>query len=174
MDNVVDILKLSVEKEHMRAAIYREAAAATTNPLAQATFEALARDEEKHEAYLKAYYDKQVAEAGWPAVDEIMDDEDSLDVVEQIFKYANAMIEKAGESSADLKAVYDAAIAAEIESVHLYTDAMNHSSDPNAIAFFQVLVDVEKMHAKLLAETQDYLDDTSKWYFDAEHWGVEG
>ena len=174
MGNVVDVLKLSVEKEHMRAAIYREAAEATSNPLAKATFAALAKDEEKHEVYLKAYYDKQVAEAGWPAVGEIMEDEDSLAVVEQIFKYANAMIAKAGECSEDLSAVYDSAIAAEIESVHLYTDAMHHSTDPNAKAFFQVLVDVEKMHAKLLAETQDYLDDTSKWFFDEEHWGVEG
>jgi hypothetical protein len=51
---------------------------------------------------------------------------------------------------------------------------MNHATDPNAKQFFGVLVEVEKMHAKLLAETQDYLDDTSKWFFDAEHWGVEG
>ncbi|MEN6643900.1 MAG: ferritin family protein [Armatimonadia bacterium] len=174
MEKVLEILKLAVEKESMRKAAYLEAAANTTNPLAKATFEELAKDEDKHAVYLKAYYDKQVANEGWPAHGEIVEDEDSMAVVQQIFKYANQMIDQAGACSEDLTEVYEAALAAENESIHLYTDAIAHTDDPNAKAFFGMLVEAEKTHAKVLTETQDYLDDTSKWFFDEEMWIVEG
>ena len=46
MEKVLDILKLAIEKEHVRRDAYLDAAKATNNPLAKATFEALARDED--------------------------------------------------------------------------------------------------------------------------------
>lgn len=174
MEKVLDILKLAVEKEHLRKDAYLEAAANTKNPLAKATFEALAKDEEKHAAYLKAYYDRQAANKGWPAHGEIVEDEDSMAVVQQIFKYANQMIDQAGATSEDLTGVYDAAIAAENESIHLYSDAIAHTTDANAKAFFAMLVEAEKRHRQVLSETQEFLDDTSKWFFDEEMWIVEG
>jgi len=174
MEKVLDILKLAVEKEHLRQKAYEEAAANTKNPLARATFEELARDEEKHANYLKAYYDKQVANEGWPAHGEVVEDEDVMAAVQQIFKYANQMIDQAGVTSEDLTGVYEAAIAAENESIHLYSDAIEHATDPNAKAFFGMLVEAEKRHRQILSETQEFLDDTSKWFFDEEMWIVEG
>jgi len=174
MEKVLEILKLAVEKEHVRAAAYRDAATKTNNALAKATFEALAKDEEKHEKYLNAYYAKQVANEGWPPVAEIVEDGNALAVVQEIFKYANQQIGAVGDTSGDLEEVYQSAIDAEIESVHVYKDAMRHASDPNAKAFFKLLVEVEQMHAKLLSDTQEYLTDTSKWFFDEEQWIVEG
>ena len=61
-----------------------------------------------------------------------------------------------------------------MESVHYYTDALNHATDPNARAFFEILVEAEKLHHKLLKDTQKYLDDPSAWYFEQEQWSVEG
>jgi rubrerythrin len=174
MEKVLDILKLAVEKEHIRKDAYLEAAATTHNPLAKATFEALAADEEKHERYLRLYYDKQVANAGWPDPGGVVEDEDSLAAVQQIFKYANQRIAEAGVADEGLTEVYEAAIAAESESIHLYKDAIEHTTDANARAFFALLVEVETRHHKLLTETQEYLSDTSKWFFDEEMWIVEG
>lgn len=174
MEKVLQILKLALQKEHLRKAAYLEAAANTSNPLAKATFEALAKDEDKHESYLKAYYDKQVANEGWPPPGELVEDEDTTAVVQQIFKYANQMIDQAGACSEDLTEVYNAALAAENESIHLYSDAIEHTDDPNAKAFFNILVEAEKRHRQILSETQEYLDDTEKWYFDEEQWIVTG
>ncbi|MHB8995039.1 MAG: ferritin family protein [Armatimonadota bacterium] len=174
MEKVLDILKLAIEKEHVRRDAYLDAAKATNNPLAKATFEALARDEDKHSEYLRAYYDSQTRNAGWPAVGEIVEDEGGLEAVKMIFKYANEQIAQAGACDEDLGEVYEAAIAAETESIHLYRDAMEHTTDQNARDFFALLVDVENRHLKLLSETQEFLNDTSKWFFDEEMWIVEG
>ena len=174
MDDVLDILKLGVDKERMRKAAYEEAAAATHNALAKLTFAALAEQEAAHERYLKAYYDKQVAQEGWPAPSEIGVEDDMMDVVKTIFKQATAQIKEVGAKDEGLTEVYDAGIAAESESVEFYQDAASKATDPNAQAFFGILVEAEKLHLKLLSDTQEFLDDTEQWFFNEENWIVEG
>lgn len=174
MDDVVEILTLAVDKERMRKSAYLEAAEKTHHPLAKATFEALAKQEDDHERYLTAYYDKQVASQGWPAPHELGVEDDTMAVVREIFKQATAQIEEAGEKDEGLTEVYDASIAAEAESIEFYEDAYEKATDPNAKAFFAVLVHAEKLHLKLLSETQEFLDDTGKWFFDEEQWIVTG
>ncbi|MCE5237057.1 hypothetical protein LLH23_01015 [bacterium] len=174
MDDVLDILKLGVEKEHLRGAAYAQAAAQTHHALARATFTALAEQEAAHERYLKAYYDRQVANEGWPPPAELGVSADMRDAIKAIFAQATAQIAQAGAADAGLTEVYDAGIAAEGESVEFYTEALSKATDPNARAFFATLVKAEKMHLKLLSETQEFLDDTGKWFFDEEQWIVEG
>ncbi|NPV45419.1 MAG: ferritin family protein [Armatimonadetes bacterium] len=175
MEKLLEILKLAVEKEVVRKAMYEEAASKATNPLVKSTFETLAREEDKHAVFVQTYYDRQVANQGWPAPSEIGADEDFREVIKEIFKTASNQIKATGaDAKAELSDVYDAAIAAELESVHFYTDALNHADDPNVRAFFEVLVEAEKLHHKLLKDTQKYLDDPSAWYFDQEQWTVEG
>lgn len=174
MDDVLDILKLGIDKERMRKAAYEEAAAKTHHVLAKLTFQALAEQEDAHERYLRAYYDKQVAQEGWPAPAEVGVEDDMMDVVKEIFKQATAQIKEAGEKDEGLTEVYQAGIAAESESIEFYADALSKATDPNAKAFFAVLVKAEKLHLKLLSDTQEFLDDTEKWFFDQENWIVEG
>lgn len=174
MDDVLDILKLGIDKERMRKAAYERAAAETHHALAKITFAALADQEAAHERYLKAYYDKQVANEGWPAPEEIGVEDDMMAVVRTIFKQATQQITQVGEHDEGLTQVYDAGIAAETESIEFYEDALSKTSDPNAQAFFEVLVRAEQMHLKLLSDTQEFLDDTEKWFFDEEQWIVEG
>ena len=174
MDDVLDILKLAVDKERMRKAAYEQAAAATHHALARLTFASLAKQEAAHERYLKAYYGKQVAQEGWPAPGEMGVQDDMMEVVKEIFKQATAQIKEAGAKDEGLTAVYDAGIAAESESVEFYTDALSRATEPNAQAFFETLVKAEKLHLKLLIDTQEFLDDTEKWFFDEENWIVEG
>ena len=174
MEKVLEILKLAVEKEQVRHEVYEQAAQNTGNQLAKATFEALAKDEEKHARYLRTYYDQMVQTAGWPDASAMIADEDSLAVVREIFKYANAQIANAGCCEEGLTEVYDAAIAAEGEAVHFYKDALEHTTDESARGFFQTLIDAERRHQQLLSETQEFLNDTSMWFFDEEMWIVEG
>lgn len=174
MDDVREILKLAVDKERFRKAAYLEAAEQTTNALAKATFASLAVEEDKHERYLQAYYDKQIANEGWPAPTELGVEDDIMATVRDIFKQATAQIETAGEASAELTGVYEAGIAAESESVEYYGKALAEATDPNARAFFEIILRAEKMHLKLLSDTFDYLNDSGKWYLDEEEWIVEG
>ena len=177
MQDVLEILKLALDKEIVRKQAYDEAAKAATNPLVKNTFAALANEELKHELYIKTYYDKQVAEEGWPSPDEIgvEDDEDFREVIREIFKNASEQIKAtAAEAQAELTDVYNAGIAAERESVEFYSDAYERATDPNAKAFFEALVKAEKLHLKLLSDTLEFLDDTSMWFFEEEQWSVEG
>jgi len=174
MDDVRDILKLAVDKERFRKAAYLDAAEKTTNALAKATFASLAAEEDKHERYLTAYYEKQMANEGWPAPDALGVEDDIMATVREIFKHATAGIATAGAADGELTEAYTAGIAAEAESVEYYSDALAHAADPNAKAFFEILVRAEKMHLKLLSETLEYLDDSSRWYLDEEGWIVEG
>jgi len=175
MDNVMDILRLAREKETVRQAAYEQAAAIATNPLIKATFSSLAGEEAKHARYVQVYYDKQVANEGWPAPEELGIDEDFAKVIEQIFHEANEAIKAtAAEAKAELHEAYEAGIAAEQESVEFYSDALSQATDPNAIRFFTVLVKAEKLHYKLLSESQKFVDDPSFWFFEQEHWIVEG
>lgn len=174
MDKVLKILELARDKERMRKQAYEEAAEATSNALAKNTFMALAEQEALHEQYLMKYYERQVANEGWPSPGELGVNEDNLAVVREIFKRATEQIQQAGACEEGLTEVYDSAIAAEAESIEYYEDALKHASDPNARAFFQVLIDAEKMHLKLLSESQEYLDDSGRWYLDEEQWMVTG
>lgn len=174
MEKVLEILELARDKERMRKQAYEEAAEATGNPLAKNTFLALAEQEALHEQYLMKYYERQVANEGWPSPGEFGVNEDNLAVVREIFKRATEQIEQAGRCEEGLTEVYEAAIAAETESIEFYEDALKHSDDPNARAFFQVLINAEKMHLKLLSESEEYLDDSARWYLDEEQWIVTG
>jgi rubrerythrin len=174
MDDVRDILKLAVDKERFRKAAYLDAAEKTTNALAKATFASLAAEEDKHERYLTAYYDKQMANEGWPAPGELGVEDDIMATVREIFKQASAQIETAGEANTELTEAYMAGIAAESESVEYYSDALAHATDPNARAFFDIIARAEKMHLKLLSDTLEYLNDSTRWYMDEEGWIVEG
>lgn len=174
MDDVLEILKLGVDKERMRKAAYEGAAASTHHALAKLTFESLAKQEEAHQRYLEAYYAKQVAKEGWPPPEEIGVKDDMMEVVREIFKQATAQITRTAQRDEGLTEVYDAGIAAESESIEFYQDAASKATDPNAKAFFEVLVKAEQLHLKLLSDTQEFLDDTEKWFFDEEQWIVEG
>lgn len=174
MDDVLEILQLARDKERMRKAAYEEAAAATHHVLAKLTFSALAEQEADHERYLTAYYEKQVANEGWPPPQEMGVEDDMMEVVETIFRQATAQIKEVGEHDEGLTEVYDAGIAAETESIEFYDDAASKAQDPNAKQFFETLVKAEKLHLKLLSDTQEFLDDTEKWFFDEEQWIVEG
>ncbi len=40
--------------------------------------------------------------------------------------------------------------------------------------YYQALLHAERLHLRLLADTEDYLNDTEKWFFDEEQWSVTG
>jgi rubrerythrin len=175
MNDLLEILKLAKEKEMVRKAAYAEAAAAATNPLVKHTFAALAKEEDKHAGYVQAYYDKQVANEGWPAPAAMGVTDDFEAVIAEIFKAASAQIKATGaQPQAELTEAYEAAIAAEEESIAFYAGALDKASDPNARAFFQILVKMEKLHLRLVTDTQLYLDDPIMWNFEEEQWIVEG
>jgi len=175
MDDVLDILKLGREKESQRQAAYEDAARAASNPLAVNTFSALAKEEQKHARYLEAYYQKQVANEGWPPPAEMgVEDVGLAETVKQVIAAANAQIKDVALRHEDLTDVYNAAMAAERESIQLYSDGLDKATDPNAKAFFTILVKAERWHLELLSNSQEYLDDTSMWNFEEEQWIVEG
>jgi len=174
-DDVLVILQQAINKEEDRRAYYEDAAQRACNPLAQQTFEFLAREEGKHAAYVQAFYGRMLADGVWP--DPSICEEECKIAAEEIRGiFTNAQANIAGDVTCDteLAEAYNIAMQFERESITFYKGQLEAATDPNAKAFYEALVTAERMHLKLLSETEEYLSDTEKWYFDEEQWGVTG
>lgn len=174
-DDVLVILQQAINKEDDRRAYYEDAAQRACNPLAQQTFLFLAREEARHAEFVRAYYEKMEQEGEWP--DPSMCDEAchiAAEDIRSIFAEAQAGIDGDVTCDTEVADAYNIAMQFEREAISFFSEQLAAATDPNAKAFYEALVAAERMHLKLLAETDDYLNDTSKWHFDAEQWIVEG
>ncbi len=174
-DDVLSVLQQALTKEEQRQAFYEDAAQRSCNPLAQRTFSSLAAWEAEHAGYVRAYYDKMQEGAGWP--DPSLCGEVcrlAAEDIEQILAAARDAID--GEVTCDtaLTEAYKLAMEGERESIDFYSAELERATDPNARAFYEVLLAAERGHLELLANTEQFLDNTEAWYFDQEQWTVEG
>jgi rubrerythrin len=173
--DVLVILQQAINKEEDRCAYYEDAAQRACNPLAQQTFLFLAKEESRHADFVRAYYEKMEKDGSWP--DPSMCDEAcriAAEDIRGIFADAQAGIDGDVTCDAEIAEAYSIAMQFEREAITFFSAQLEAATDPNAKAFYEALVAAERTHLKLLAETDDYLNDTEKWFFDAEQWLVEG
>lgn len=174
-NDVLVILQQALNKEEDRKAYYEDAAQRTCNPLAQQTFTFLAGQEAKHAEYIKAYYEKMERDGIWP--DPAMCDAEcklEAEEIRQVFTNARENIDGEVTCETELADVYAIAMQGERDSITYYKEQLDAASEPNAKAFYEALLHAERLHLQLLAQTEDYLTDTEKWFFDEEQWGVTG
>lgn len=174
-NDVLVILQQALNKEEDRQAYYEDAAQRACNPLAQQTFAFLADQEAKHAGFIKAYYAKMEQDGVWP--DPSMCDAECQLEAEQIKGvFSNARENIDGEVTCDteLSEAYAIAMQGERDSIDFYKTQLEAATEPNARAFYEALLHAERLHLQLLSQTEDYLNDTEKWFFDEEQWGVTG
>lgn len=174
-DDVLIILQQAINKEEERKAYYDEAAQRVCNPLAQQTFEFLAKEEGKHAVYARRFYEKMQAAKGWPDFAECGDEcKLAAEDIKAVFSAALAHIEGDVVCDTELTRTYDLGMGFERESIEFYRSQLEGATDPNARLFYEALLKAERLHLQLLSRTQEYLDDTAQWYFNEEQWIVEG
>jgi rubrerythrin len=174
-DNVLVILQQAITKEEDRQAYYEDAAQRVCHPLAQQTFLALAHQEQAHAEFVRAYYEKMKAEAGWPDPAECGKQcRIEGGKVSEIFAHARASIEGEVTCGTELAEAYKIAMQGERDAIEFYKAQLDAATEPNAKAFYGALVDAERSHLQLLVSTEEYLTAPEGWFFGEEQWIVEG
>ena len=174
-DDVLVILQEAMAKEEQRAQFYTEAAEKICNPLAQATFDVLAGEEQKHKGYINRFYTGMVEKKAWPDMSECQGECLLVhDAAKQVFGLLTEAEVQDVSCETDLTQAYEVSMQAERESITLYKRLLDEASDDNAKAFYSVLLKAERGHLQLLSKTLEYLDDSEQWYFEEEQWIVEG
>jgi len=174
-DDVLVILQQAMAKEEQRAAFYTEAAQKTCNSLAQATFNILAGEEQKHKDYITRFYNGMMEKNQWPDMSECQGECIlAADAAKKIFRaIAQATVQDV-TCETGLTDAYEVSMEAERESIALYKSLLADAHDANAKAFYTVLLNAERGHLQLLSKTLEYLDDSEQWFFEEEQWIVEG
>lgn len=176
MRDVLGVLQEALTIEHDGEAFYRRAAETCNNPVAHETFLALAEVEKQHAAYFQAYYDSMTASGQWPAASpaELAHHEVPA-MAKAIFDQARCDAQECDVvMCAELAQLYETAMDKERQSIALYEAQAAEADSDDQQTFFAFLVEQEKGHLEILANTQKYLDEPSQWFFDQEQWIVEG
>ena len=174
-DDVLVILQEAMAKEEQRAEFYTEAAQKTCNSLAQATFNVLAGEEQKHKTYISRFYNGMVEKKAWPDMSACEGDCLLIhDAAKQVFGLLTEADVQDVSCETDLSQAYEVSMQAERESISLYKRLLDEATDDNAKSFYSVLLGAERGHLHLLSKTLEYLDDSEQWYFEEEQWIVEG
>ena len=174
-DDVLVVLQQAINMEQDRKDYYEAAAEQACNALAQQTFAFLAAQEGEHAGYITRFYTEMQETHEWP--DTSLCGEECKLVAQEIgdiFSNARANVEGDVTCDTDLSETYKMGMQAERESIDFYRKQLDKATDPNARAFYEALLDVERMHLELLANTETFLTDPETWYFEQEQWTVEG
>ena len=174
-DDVLTILQVAIQKEEERQEYYEDAAQRACNPLAQQTFAFLAAEEARHLQAVEAFYEKMQTEKAWPDTSECGEQcKIGAQELDDIFASAREGIDGDVTCDTQITEAYKIGMQFERESITFYKDLLAAATDPNAQAFYQALLNAERMHLQLLAKTEEYLNDPAQWFFEEEGWIVEG
>lgn len=175
MNEALSVIEQAMQLEEKGRQHYLQAADRVSNPLAENTFRWLAEQERQHKQYFVAYYLIMQEERSWPPMSQIgVEDQDVRQEAATILKQALEQIEEAVSEDVELTELYQGAMEFERKSIALYRTQAQQSTDENAGAFWEFLVQQEREHLNLLATSLEYLDDPESWYLTEEQWIVEG
>ncbi len=175
MAQVLEILQQARQIEKDGEEYYHQAAEQSSHPVAKHTFVSLAEQEKLHAKYFETFYEVMTQERSWPPRGTVELEEFTVcEMARDIFQQARAELAAGVPPSADLHELYAEAMEIERKSIAFYHQQAQEVADDSQKEFFEFLVEQEKGHLELLANTQKFLDDPAHWYFDEEHWIVEG
>lgn len=163
-----DIINAAIKLEEDGKDFYLRTASGSSNDLARRTFESFAKDEAKHIEWFKC-----LLEGG--------DNKADPDAVKEIYRVLRGIFSDIDESSREQLKASDndiecitIAIGKEEESISAYSDWAQKVEDHELRKLFEILVEAEKEHRKLLNNTKEYLANTGDWFMSDEQWSFDG
>ena len=160
---IQEAVEAAIKFEQDGQAYYRDAAAKSTNRIVKDMFEALARDEDKHETWLR--------EMASVSLDLASHSKDLYDKLKGI--YADAPAESTDSLDDDIEAA-KMAVDMEENSVKVYTDWAASSDTEELKELGNTLAGFEKYHVQLLQNAIFYLQQPSEWFTEEERWIFDG
>jgi rubrerythrin len=143
-----EVLLTALKLETDGRAFYLRASGMSQSSETKAMFERLASDEKNHFTFIQRQYDELRAGRGWSAIPE-MEKVTALDFGFPVFPKGRAVPAVLPQDPTEEDALLFA-LAAEMKSCNLYSDAFRRTTDPEARQMFLQLAKAESGHFDIL------------------------
>ena len=158
---LIDTLAIALKLEEEGKALFIQAASDTKSKLAKQTFEFLAKEEDKHVANIKLFYETLID----GDMSQLPDLEKSN--ADEKLETFNIMLESLREdfkpTATDIEA-YHMALKFENGAEEFYEEQLQRAVDPKIIKFYQWLETEETMHSRLINSCLKFVEDPTEWF----------
>ncbi len=173
-DQLMESLKLAIKTEEDGRAMYIDASAKVTNPLAKSTFSQLAKEENTHIDLIKKFYNS-ISSGGEGVVSKEIETALNYNLLKKtIFEAAKSRMQATVASDPDVSKAYQAALKFEEDGAKMYEKSSAETDNPKAKKLYDFMNVQENEHYRLLAETLNYLDNPNQWFMEEEKPHFEG
>ena len=144
---------------------YTEAAMKTGYPAGKQMFRVIIEDERRHLDIIKKLLDKS---------DIHMEDVHPLANIKTVFEeMKDQMMERVAATDDELES-FKIAMQMEKEGIEFYRKLLAGAETEKEKALFKKLIEEEKAHYEIFANTYSFIDDTGNWFMWEEHSIFEG
>jgi len=170
MDRMASI-ELALKNEQTEMAYYLTEAKRSTNPLARAMFETLARDEEEHARRLRGLHDRLIAKGRWPQ-------DVPLEVqgtsIREVLDGLVARVSSATHCEEnDIEALQKAA-KFEASGAKFYATLSDACENPMEKSFFKFLAGIEREHLQSIEASLAFFHDPEGFNLARDKGGLDG
>ncbi|MBI5499059.1 MAG: ferritin family protein [Deltaproteobacteria bacterium] len=170
MDRMASI-ELALKNEQTEMAYYRAEAKRSTNPLARAMFETLARDEEEHARRLRGLHERLLAKGCWPldlAVE--VQGTNIRSVLDGLVARVSSAIHCEED---DIEALRKAA-KFEASGAKFYATLSDACENPMEKSFFRFLAGIEREHLLSIEASLSFFQDPEGFNLARDKGGLDG
>ena len=162
---MTNAIEIAIKMETDAIKFYKAAADKTKNPVGKKMFLTAREDEKRHLNMLTQIFRGLDVKAG---------DVSPMKNIKTVFEsMKNEMMQRV-EATADELESFKIAMQMEKEGIEFYNKAASDAKSEKEKALFERLVEKEKEHYNIFANTYFFLSDTGIWFMWEEHSIVEG
>lgn len=172
-EELMEVLKTSIEMEEDGREFYIKAAKKSTVELTKRVFEALADDEIRHISAIKGYCETMTKKNATPQLCTVMPQH--KDIKRRIIfgKSESELLKRVSPAADELEA-YKIAMEMENNGYKFYKKTLDSIRDSNAKDLYKFLLSEEEEHFELISSTYEYLKNPAAWFTEEERPIVEG
>ncbi|HXY61683.1 MAG TPA: ferritin family protein [Nitrospirota bacterium] len=161
----MDTLDVAMKMESDAIAFYTEAARKTKYPAGKKMFQTITEDERRHLEMISQFV---------KGMDITHKDVSPMKNVKTVFESLKDEMMKKVEVTADEMEAFKIAMQMEKEGMAFYEKTLAQAKTDKEKALLRKLIQEEKQHYEIFANTQHYLADTGNWFMWEERGIVEG
>jgi rubrerythrin len=170
MDRMSSI-ELAMKNEQTEMQYYLNESRRSKNPLAQAMFKELAKDEQEHMQRIRGLHGKLVADGAWPA--DVRIEVDGTNVKRVLDELVGVEGSATQHDDDDIVAL-EKAIDFESSGAAFYAELATACENPQEQEFFAFLANIEREHHLSLTDSLAYLRDPEDWMMQHGRAGLDG
>ncbi|MBI4743457.1 MAG: ferritin family protein [Actinobacteria bacterium] len=168
MDNYQKFIKFASDFEEKGNKFYLESIDRVKNIFSKRILEFLATEELRHLAKIKLFSQSLMEKDEFD-----VDKETESDLLERVKRFIQDFMQDKVKQITDILSdieIYDFALGVEKNGYNVYKEFFEKSEDKKLKRFAEFLMNEEKIHYDLLADSKKYLEDPSYYFEEAGGW----